>query len=45
MERHMPRVSQQQTDQNRIAIENASSRLFRERGLNGVSVAEVTVTI
>jgi len=37
----MPRVSQQQTDQNRIAIENASSRLFRERGLNGVSVAEV----
>ncbi|KQP35261.1 TetR/AcrR family transcriptional regulator [Pseudorhodoferax sp. Leaf274] len=37
----MPRVSQQQTDQNRIAIEKASSRLFREKGLDGVSVAEV----
>lgn len=37
----MPRVSQQQTDQNRIAIEKASARLFREKGLNGVSVAEV----
>ncbi len=37
----MPRVSQQQTDQNRIAIEKASSRLFREKGLHGVSVAEV----
>lgn len=40
-ERHMPRVSQQQTDQHRIAIEKASSRLFREKGLHGVSVAEV----
>jgi TetR/AcrR family transcriptional repressor of nem operon len=40
-EQRMPRVSQQQTDQNRIAIEKASSRLFRERGLHGVSVAEV----
>ena len=37
----MPRVSQEQTDHNRIAIEEASSRLFRERGLHGVSVAEV----
>ncbi|KQP15221.1 TetR/AcrR family transcriptional regulator [Pseudorhodoferax sp. Leaf267] len=37
----MPRVSQQQTDQNRIAIEKASARLFREKGLAGVSVAEV----
>ena len=37
----MARVSQQQTDQNRIAIENASATLFRERGLNGVSVAEL----
>lgn len=37
----MPRVSQQQTDQNRIAIEKASARLFREKGLHGVSVAEV----
>lgn len=38
---HVPRVSQQQTDQHRIAIEKASSRLFREKGLHGVSVAEV----
>lgn len=37
----MPRVSLQQTDQNRIAIEKASARLFREKGLHGVSVAEV----
>ena len=37
----MPRVSQQQTDLNRIAIENASAALFRERGLNGVSVADL----
>lgn len=37
----MPRVSQHQTDQNRIAIEKASARLFREKGLHGVSVAEV----
>ncbi len=37
----MPRVSLQQTDQNRIAIEKASARLFREKGLQGVSVAEV----
>ena len=37
----MPRVSQQQTDKNRIAIEDASSRLFREKGLNGVSVADL----
>lgn len=37
----MPRVSQQQTDQNRIAIENASATLFREHGLNGVSVADL----
>lgn len=37
----MPRVTQQQTDKNRIAIEDASSRLFREKGLNGVSVADL----
>lgn len=37
----MPRVSQHQTDQNRIAIEKASARLFREKGLHGVSLAEV----
>ncbi|MGI4816125.1 MAG: TetR/AcrR family transcriptional regulator [Janthinobacterium lividum] len=37
----MPRVSRQQTEQNRLAIEEASSRLFREQGLHGVSVAEL----
>ncbi|WP_373376665.1 TetR/AcrR family transcriptional regulator [Cupriavidus nantongensis] len=37
----MARASREQTDKNREAIEQASSRLFRERGLNGVSVAEV----
>jgi TetR/AcrR family transcriptional repressor of nem operon len=37
----MPRVSREQTDRNRIAIEAASSRLFREQGLHQVSVAEL----
>jgi TetR/AcrR family transcriptional repressor of nem operon len=37
----MPRVSREQTDKNRIAIEEASSRLFREQGLHQVSVAEL----
>src|ERR1700710_1547094 len=37
----MPRVSREQTDANRIAIEEASSRLFREQGLKGVSVADL----
>ncbi|SOZ63269.1 putative transcriptional regulator, TetR family [Cupriavidus taiwanensis] len=37
----MARASREQTDKNREAIEQASSRLFRERGLNGVSVAEL----
>ncbi|NYT66313.1 TetR/AcrR family transcriptional regulator [Alcaligenaceae bacterium] len=36
----MPRVSQAQTAKNRIAIERASSRLIRERGLS-VSVADL----
>jgi TetR/AcrR family transcriptional repressor of nem operon len=36
----MPRVSRQQTEHHRAAIEEASSRLFRERGF-GVSVADV----
>ncbi|KAF7961993.1 TetR family transcriptional regulator [Cupriavidus sp. UYMU48A] len=35
------RASREQADKNREAIEQASSRLFRERGLNGVSVAEL----
>lgn len=37
----MPRVSKEQTDRNRVAIETASSRLFREKGFHGVSVADV----
>jgi TetR/AcrR family transcriptional repressor of nem operon len=36
----MPRVSRAGTELNRTAIEDASSRLFRERGL-GVSVSDV----
>jgi TetR/AcrR family transcriptional repressor of nem operon len=37
----MPRVSRAQADLNRTAITQASSRLFRERGFRGVSVAEL----
>lgn len=37
----MPRVSRQETDDNRIAITDASARLFRERGIKGVSVSEL----
>ncbi|EHP38101.1 TetR family transcriptional regulator [Cupriavidus basilensis OR16] len=37
----MARASREQADKHREAIEQASSRLFRERGLNGVSVAEL----
>ena len=37
----MPRVSREQTEQNRAAIEEASSRLFRERGLQHVSLADL----
>jgi len=37
----MPRVSREQADKNRAAIEAASSRLFRERGLDGVTVADL----
>ncbi len=37
----MPRVSKAQTEANHHAIEAAASRLFRERGLGGVSVAEL----
>ncbi|WP_346830811.1 TetR family transcriptional regulator [Pseudomonas abietaniphila] len=37
----MPRVSRQQTELNRVAITETAVRLYRERGLNGVSVAEV----
>lgn len=38
----MPRVSREQADKNRLAIEDAASRLFRERGFNGVSVADLS---
>jgi TetR/AcrR family transcriptional repressor of nem operon len=37
----MPRVSKEQAGHNRRAIQTASARLFRERGLNGVSVADL----
>ncbi len=37
----MPRVSKAQAEANHQAIEAAASRLFRERGLAGVSVADV----
>src|ERR1700683_1095768 len=37
----MPRVSREQTDHNRIAITAASARLFREQGVDKVSVAEL----
>lgn len=37
----MPRVSKAQAEVNHQAIEAAASRLFRERGLNDVTVAEV----
>jgi len=37
----MARVSREQADRNRAAIEQASARLFREQGLNGVSVPQL----
>jgi TetR/AcrR family transcriptional repressor of nem operon len=37
----MPRVSKEQTELNRSAIENVSAKLFREKGFNGVSVADL----
>lgn len=37
----MPRVSKAQTEANHEAIEAAASRLFRERGLAAVTVADV----
>src|ERR1700730_8762168 len=37
----MPRVSREQADNNRLAITDASARLFRERGIDNVSVAEL----
>ena len=37
----MPRVSRAQTEANNQAIQDAASRLFRARGIGGVSVAEL----
>lgn len=37
----MPRVSREQAEKHRVAIERAASRLFRERGLEGISVAQI----
>jgi TetR/AcrR family transcriptional repressor of nem operon len=37
----MPRSSREQADQNRVAITEASARLFREHGIRGVSVADL----
>lgn len=37
----MPRASREQTDRHRAAITEASARLFRERGHDKVSVAEL----
>ncbi|CAB3762217.1 TetR family transcriptional regulator [Paraburkholderia humisilvae] len=40
----MPRVSREQADKNRAVIEAASARLFKEHGLNGVSVVDIMAT-
>jgi TetR/AcrR family transcriptional repressor of nem operon len=37
----MPRVSREQADHNKTAITEASARLFREHGVDNVSVAEL----
>lgn len=37
----MPRVSKEQTELNRMAIEDTSARLFKEKGFGGVSVADL----
>jgi TetR/AcrR family transcriptional repressor of nem operon len=37
----MPRVSRQQTDTNRATITEAAARLIRERGIDGLSVADL----
>jgi len=41
----MPRVSRAQSEAHHRAIEAAASRLFRERGLNAVSVADVMADV
>ena len=41
----MPRVSRAQSEKHREEIEAVSARLFRERGLNGISVAELMASV
>lgn len=41
----MPRVSREQSEKHHEEIMQASSRLFRERGLNGVSVAQLMAAV
>jgi TetR/AcrR family transcriptional repressor of nem operon len=41
----MSRVSREQSELHRFAIEEASSRLMRERGITGVSVADVMASV
>ena len=41
----MPRVSKTQAEANHQAIEDAASRLFRERGLDAVTVADVMAEV
>ena len=41
----MPRVTREQTEKNRSMIEDASARLFREQGLDAVSVANLMASV
>lgn len=41
----MPRASKQQSQDHRLAITDASARLMRERGVHGVSVAELMAAV
>ncbi len=41
----MSRVSREQSELNRTAIEDAASRLFREKGITGVSVADLMAAV
>ncbi|MEO5797391.1 MAG: TetR/AcrR family transcriptional regulator [Rhodoferax sp.] len=41
----MPRVSRAQTDSNRLAIETAAARLFRSRGIQGLSLADLMAEV
>ena len=41
----MGRSTRKQTDANRVAIEEVSSKLFRERGIKGVSVADLMAAV